>query len=77
MSGVHCYVCAASKSGCTFVYFIVQYCIEYRNRVSLFQSQDVQGKCKSSEVAGTTVLFKVLYYKIKMFFLIFMFVFLM
>ena len=55
VSGAHCHVCAAS--GCAFVYF-VQYCIEYRNSVSLFQSQDVQSKHKSSEVAGTTVLFQ-------------------
>ena len=27
--GVHCHVRASSTSGCAFVYFTVQYCIEY------------------------------------------------
>ena len=40
--GVHCHVCASSTSGCAFVYFTVQYCIEYSSTVSLFQAQDVQ-----------------------------------
>ena len=53
-SGVHCHFCASSTSGCAFVYFTVQYCIEYSSTVSLFQAQDVQSKHKSSnDVAGT------------------------
>ena len=27
-SGIYCYVCATSTSGCTFVYFTEQYCME-------------------------------------------------
>ena len=42
VSGVHCPVRASSTSGCAFVYFLVQYCIEYSSTVSLFQAQDVQ-----------------------------------
>ena len=41
VSGVHCHVHASSTSGCAFVYFTVQYCIEYSSTVSLFQAQDV------------------------------------
>ena len=70
MSGVHCHMHASSTSGCAFVYFTVQYCIEYSSRVSLFQAQDVKRK-SSGDVAGTTVLFKVLYCKIKNVFFIF------
>ena len=42
VSGVHCHVHAFSTSGCAFVYFTVQYCIEYSSTISLFQAQDVQ-----------------------------------
>ena len=42
VSGEHCYVHASSTSVCAFVYFIVQYCIEYSGTISLFQAQDVQ-----------------------------------
>ena len=42
VSGVHCHVRASSTSVCDFVYFIVQYCIEYSSTVSLFQAQDVR-----------------------------------
>ena len=53
-------------SGCAFVYFTVQYCIEYSSTVSYFKPSISGSKCKSSNVvAGTTVLFKVLYCKIK------------
>ena len=41
VSGVHCHVHASSTSGCAFVYFTVQYCIEYSSTISLFQAQDV------------------------------------
>ena len=41
VSGVPCHVHASSTSGCAFVYFTVQYCIEYSSTVSLFQAQDV------------------------------------
>ena len=42
VSGIHCHMHASSTSGCAFVYFTVQYCIEYSSTVSLFQAQDVQ-----------------------------------
>ena len=29
LSGLHCHMRASSTSGCAFVYFIVQYCIDY------------------------------------------------
>ena len=64
VSGVHCHMRASSTSGCAFVYFTVQCCIECSSTVSLFQAQDVKRK-SSSDVAGTTLLFKVLYCKIK------------
>ena len=81
VSGIHCHVWASSTSGCAFVYFTVQYCIEYSSTVSLFQAQDVGIKRKSSgDVAGTakkrqllyctTVLLKVLYCNIKSVFFI-------
>ena len=41
VSGIHCHVRASSTSGCAFVYFTVQYCIEYNGTVCLFQAQDV------------------------------------
>ena len=37
VSGIHCHVCASSTSGCAFVYFTVQYCIEYSSIVSFFK----------------------------------------
>ena len=40
VSGVHYQVCASSTNGCAFMYFTVQYCIEYSSTVSLFQAQD-------------------------------------
>lgn len=73
MSGIHFNEYAFFASGSAFVYFTVEYCVEYRSTVCLFQAQDVQ-KCKSSsDVAGTagqllyyiTTLSKVLYYMIK------------
>ena len=42
VSGKHGHTCASSTSGCAFVYFTVQYCIEYSSTVSLFQAQDVR-----------------------------------
>ena len=51
----------------------VEYRIEHSSAVSLFQTQDVQSKHKGSgEVAGTIVLFKALYCKIKNTFFIFL-----
>ena len=41
VSGVNCQVHAFSTSGCAFVYFTVQHCIEYSSTVSLFQAQHV------------------------------------
>ena len=41
MSEVHCHLRASSTSGCAFVSFAVQICIEYSSRVSLFQAKDV------------------------------------
>ena len=42
VSGVHCHVGVFSTNGCAFVYFTVQYWIEYRSTVSLFQAQEVR-----------------------------------
>ena len=42
MPGVLCHMPVSSTSGCAFVYFTVQYCIEYSSTVSLFQAQDVR-----------------------------------
>ena len=42
VSVVHCHMRASSASGCAFVYFTVQYYIEYSSTESLFQAQDVQ-----------------------------------
>ena len=42
VSGVHHHMHASSTSGCGFVYFTVQYCIEYSSTESLFQAQDVR-----------------------------------
>ena len=55
VSGVHCHVCAASTSGCAFVYFPVQYCIEYTVVQYLYFKPRMSGsRCKSSnDVAGT------------------------
>ena len=41
VSAVHCHMYASSMKG-AFMYFTVQYCIEYSCTVSLFQAQDVQ-----------------------------------
>ena len=41
MSCKHCHMHTSSTSGCAFVYFTVQYCIEYSSTVSLLQAQDV------------------------------------
>ena len=43
-SGVHCHVRASSTSGCTFVYFTVQYYIEYSSTVFLFQARPARGQ---------------------------------
>ena len=43
MCCVHCHVHAPSTSGCAFVYFTVQYCIEYSSTVSLFQARSARG----------------------------------
>ena len=54
VSGIHCHVRASSTSGYAFVYFTVQYRIEYSSTASLFQAQMSGSKCKSSgDVAGT------------------------
>ena len=45
-SGVHC-ACVLHKWLC-FVYFAVQYCVEYSRAVSLFQAQDVWKQAESS-----------------------------
>ena len=55
LSGVHCHVRASSTSGCVFVYFTVQYCIEYSSRVSLFQAQDVIYDEKKRATAQTSL----------------------
>ena len=52
--GITCHVCISSKSSYTFLYFTVQYYLEYSSTVALFQAQDVQKKHKSSgDAAGT------------------------
>ena len=43
-SGVHCHIYASCTNGCAFVYFTVQYYIEYSSAVSSFQAQDVWKK---------------------------------
>ena len=54
MSGVHCHMHAFSTSSCAFVYFTVQYYIEYSSTVSYFKPRMSGSKCKSSsKVAGT------------------------
>ena len=56
-------MCASSTSGCAFVY------LYFKLRIS-------GSKYKSSgDITGSTVLFKVLYHKIKFFFLFFVFIF--
>ena len=44
MFGVYCHVRASSTSGCAFVYFTVQYCIEYSSTVSLFPARFARGR---------------------------------
>ena len=34
VSGIHCHVCTSSTSGCAFVYFTIQYCIEWASQVA-------------------------------------------
>ena len=73
MSGVHCHGCASSTNGCAFVYFTVQYGIEHSSTVSLFKPRMSRSKRKSSnDVAGTSVLFKVLL-RFKMFYFLCLF----
>ena len=73
MSGVYCHVHASSTSACAV--FTVQSYIEDSSAVSLFQVQMSRSNWKSrGEEAGTTVLVKVLYCKIKMVFFNFEFV---
>ena len=68
VSGTHCHMQASSTRGCASVCFGVQSCIEHSSPVSLFQAQEVgkQG-WKQEDAAGTTVLLKVPYCKMKMF----------
>ena len=49
MSVIHCHVRASSTSGCAFVYFTVQYYIEYSSTVSLFQAQDVRKQASKQQ----------------------------
>lgn len=55
MSGIHCHLHASSTSGCVFMSFTVQYCIESSSIVSLFQVREVlkHHKC-IGDVADTT-----------------------
>ena len=51
VSGIHCHVCASSKSGCTFVYFTVESTVA---QYLYFKPRMSGSKCKSSgDVAGT------------------------
>ena len=69
VSHVHCHMCASSTSGCTLLYSTVQSTVV---RYLYFKPRRSGSKSKSSDdVAGTTVLFKVLYCKIKNVFFIF------
>ena len=65
-------MCASSTSGCAFT---VQYYKEHSSTVFMFKPSMSESKCKSrSDVTGTTVLFKALYYKIKgLYFFVFVF----
>ena len=45
----HCHARASSRDGCAFVYFTVQYCIEYSRTVSSFQAQDVQKQAQKQQ----------------------------
>ena len=69
ISGVCCHMRASSTSGCAFVYFAV---VLFRVQYLYFEPRMSRSERKSSgDVAGTTVLFKVLYCKIKNVFFIF------
>lgn len=65
VSGVHCHVRASSASGCTFVYFTVQFSVEYSSQCPYSKPRMSASRhdC-GSEVAGAPVLFRVLYCKI-------------
>ena len=73
VSGVHCHMCTSSTSGCASEYFTAQYCIEYtistsrpgcpEATIKAVVMQLVHKKCQT--LYCTTVLFKVLYCKIK------------
>lgn len=52
--GVHCHGCSSSTSDYVFVYFTVQYYIEYSSTISVFQAQVVWKQAeKQFDVAGT------------------------
>ena len=75
MSGVHCHLRASSTSGCAFVYFIVQYCIDYSSTL-YFKPRMSRSKHKSSgDVAGTTYFSRYCAVRLKMFSLFFVFVY--
>ena len=74
VSGIHCHVCASSKSGCTFVYFTVESTVA---QYLYFKPRMSGSKCKSSgDVTGTVLYFsRYCTVRIKMFSLVFVFVF--
>ena len=64
VSGVHWHVCIFYKWLC----FCVLYCTKYRVQYHYFKLRISGSKHKSSgDITGSTVLFKVLYHKIKFF----------
>ena len=80
MFGVRCHTRAFSTSSCPFVYFTGLYSIEYSSTVLYFKLKMSESKDKNiSDVPGTakkhqlvywtSVLFKILYCKIKKYFL--------
>ena len=58
VTGVHCHVCASSTSNCGFIYFTVYgtvvQCLYFKPRVPRSKGKG------SGDIAGTTVLCKVL-----------------
>ena len=63
ISGIRCHTCASSTRSCAFVFFNVQYRIEYSRTLLYFKPRMSGSKHKSSsDVAGTTVVFFFIFY---------------
>ena len=64
VSGVHCHARASSASGCAFVHFTVQFCIEFRGQCLYFTPRmSASKRDRSGDVAGPPALSRVLYSK--------------